>query len=273
VRDIAEERALAAERRADIARRDAELRRVSENATDLAAKLQDTEARLRASEISRANSEEQLSRAMREAADARAEVRSLRTENDRLQSEIDRLTRENKASRDLITRLQGQYESASSELSKTSSKVEEMERAERERREAETRRRDFAELQSQLSKIVTVRPLGDTFVVILPDNFFVANQPALALRVKAKMDALGETLAAHKDVMFTIEGHSDAKPTAESFALGRAQSVADYIAAYGVSRTNFKVESRGATVPLSKRKTASARSQNRRVEIVFVAPQ
>ncbi len=273
VRDISEERALAAERRADIARRDAELRRASENASDLAEKLQDTESRLRASEISRANSEEQLSRAMREAADARAEIRSLRTENDRLQNEVERLARENRESRDIITRLQGQYESASTELSKTSSRVEAMERVERERREAEARRRAFEDLQSALAKIVTVKPVGDAFIVILPDSFFVQNQTALALKVKAKMDALGEALAAHKDAVFSIEGHSDAKPTAESFALGRAQSVADYIAAYGVSRTNFKVESRGASVPLSKGKTAAARSQNRRVEIVFVAPQ
>ncbi len=273
VRDIAEERALAAERRADIARRDAELRRASESASDLAEKLQDTESRLRASEISRANSEEQLSRAMREAADARAEIRSLRSDNDRLQNEIDRLTRENRESRDIITRLQGQYESANTELSRTSSRVEAMERIERERREAEARRRDFADLQASLAKIVTVKPVGDAFIVVLPDSFFLPNQTSLALKVKAKMDAIGETIAAHKDVLFSIEGHSDAKPTAESFALGRAQSVADYIAAYGVSRTNFKVESRGATVPVSKGRTAAARSQNRRVEIVFAAPQ
>jgi len=90
--------------------------------------------------------------------------------------------------------------------------------------------------------------------------------------VKAKMDALGQTLAQHPDIIFTVEGHADERPTADAFALGRAQSVAEYIAAFGVSRTNFKVESRGATVPLAQGRTVAARATNRRVELVFVQP-
>jgi outer membrane protein OmpA-like peptidoglycan-associated protein len=265
-RDISEERALAAERRADIARRDAELRQASESASDLQGKLSDTETRLRASEIARANTEDQLSRAVREAADARAENRSLKSDNDRLQSEVDRLTRELASARGMIDRLQNQYES-------TSLKVEEMERVDRERREFEARRRDFIELQAALAKIVTVKPVGNSFVVVLPDNLFVPNQAALHVRAKARMDALGQAIAAHQGVKFTIEGHSDARQSAEGFALGRAQSVADYIAAYGVPKDSFAVESRGATVPVAKGRTAAARAQNRRIEIVFVAPQ
>jgi outer membrane protein OmpA-like peptidoglycan-associated protein len=106
----------------------------------------------------------------------------------------------------------------------------------------------------------------------LPDNYFVTNQTALALRVKAKIDALGQVLSAHPDVIFTIEGHSDSRPTADEFAMGRAQAVADYIAAIGVSRTNFKVESRGASMPVSAAKTLAAKTQYRRVELVFAAP-
>ena len=86
------------------------------------------------------------------------------------------------------------------------------------------------------------------------------------------MDALGQAMAAHPDATFTVEGHSDPRPTAESFALGRAQAVADYIAAFLGSRTNFRVESRGATVPASSSKTQRGRAMNRRVEIVFVGP-
>jgi outer membrane protein OmpA-like peptidoglycan-associated protein len=86
------------------------------------------------------------------------------------------------------------------------------------------------------------------------------------------MDAIGQTLAQHPDIVFTVEGHADQRPSAEGFALGRAQSVAEYIAAFGVSRTNFKVESRGASVPLAQGKTVTARATNRRVELVFVQP-
>lgn len=270
--DISEERAIAAERRAEVARRDAELRRATENASDLSERLSDTEARLKAAEMARTNSEEEMRRALREAADQRANNRFLESENERLQTEVDRLTKELASTRAQNAELQSRVSDASSKLNETNSRVEAMERSERERREAEARRRDFDDLKAALSRIVTVKPVGDSFVAVLPDSFFLPNKADLSVRVKAKMDALGQAIAAHPNAVFTIEGHSDARASAESFALGRAQSVADYIAAYNVSRTNFKVETRGATVPVSKGRTASARASNRRVEIVFSAP-
>jgi outer membrane protein OmpA-like peptidoglycan-associated protein len=271
-RDISEERALAAERRAEIARRDDEVRRATETASDLNSRLSDTETRLRASEIARTNVEEQLGRALRESADARAENRSLKSENDRLRDDVERLTRDLAEARNQVASLQSQFSSANTKLAETSSRVEAMERAERDRRDAEAKARAFSELQSSLARLVTVKPTSNGFAAVLPDSFFVANQKSLALKVKSKMDALGQTLAAHPDLLFIIEGHSDARATAEDFAFGRAQSVADYIAAYGVPRANFKVESRGSTSPVSTGRTVAARAANRRVEIIFVAP-
>jgi chemotaxis protein MotB len=86
------------------------------------------------------------------------------------------------------------------------------------------------------------------------------------------MDSLGQALAAHPDVAFRIQGYSDTRPTADSFALGRAQAVADYILALGVARQNVKVDSQGDSSPVSRGKTAQARALNRRVELVFVLP-
>ena len=271
-RDVSEERALAAERRAEIARRDDEVRRATENATDLEGQLGETRTKLQASELARTNAEQELNRALRETADARAENRSLQNENDRLRQEVDRLSRQLDDARSQITNLQTQYSTTSAKLTETTSRIESIERAEQEKRDRESRRQDFAALQSELSRVATVRPSDNGFVVVLPDTFFVANQTTLALRVKAKMDALGQALAAHPDAAFTIEGHTDPRPTADSFALGRAQAVADYIAAFVGSRTNFRVESRGATVPAASSKTPRGRAINRRVEIVFVGP-
>jgi outer membrane protein OmpA-like peptidoglycan-associated protein len=272
-REISEERAIAAARRAEIARRDAEVRRVTENASDLSDRLSDTEARLKAAEIARASMTEQLDRAMREGADARAENRSLKNDNERLRNEVDRLSQELGQARSTIQDLRTQYSSTTAKLSETASRVESMERVEREKQQAEARRREFSALQSTLAGIVTVKASGNGFVAILPDVFFVPNQTTLALRAKSKIDALAQALAAHPEAVFAIEGHSDARPAADSFALGRAQAVADYIAALGVPRTNFKVESRGALAPLSTRKTIAARAMNRRVELTFTAPQ
>ncbi len=210
---------------------------------------------------------------MREAADARAENRSLKSENDRLHNQVDRLTQDLTDARSRISDLQSQYSSTTARLSETSSRVEAMERAEREKAQAEARRRDFAALQTGVAALATVKPNGSGFIASLPDTFFVPNQTTLHVRAKTKIDALAALIAAHRDAVFTIEGHTDASPNADSFALGRAQAVADYLAALGVPRSSFRVESRGATVPISTRKTLAGRAMNRRVELVFTGPQ
>ena len=273
VRDIAEERAIAAARRAEISRRDAEVRRVTENAEDLGARLQESEAQRKAAEIARVSTGEQLDRAIRESADARAENRQLKSENQRIRDEFDRVSRELAEARATINDLQSQNSSASARLSEIERVERERQQAERDRQKAEARRRDFDILRAAIATIVKVKPSGSGFIAALPDNYFVPNQSSLALRVKAKVDELARVIAGHPDAAFTIEGHSDARANAEALALGRAQAVADYIAALGVSRTNFRVESRGALVPVSTGRTLAAKAANRRVELVFVGPQ
>ncbi len=272
-RDISEERALAAERRSEIAKRDAEVRRATDNASDLQEQLNDMTARFKAAELSRTNLEEQLNRSMREAAEAKVENRSLTAENDRIRDENNRLLKELNDTKNQVSSLQSQFTSANAKLSDFTNRFDSMEKAERERRQLETRRRDFEALQSSLSSIVTVKPTGNGFIAVLPDNFFVTNQTALAMRVKAKVDALSQALAAHPDAVFIIEGHSDMRTNAEELAYGRAQAFADYVAALGVSRTNFKIESRGASMPISTAKSGAAKAQNRRVQLVFIAPE
>jgi outer membrane protein OmpA-like peptidoglycan-associated protein len=271
-RKIAEDRAVAQVRRAEIVRRDEEVRRATENATDLQGQLSDTSARLRASELSRTNTEDQLNRALRDAAESRAENRTLQAEIDRLRSDNDRMSRDLADARAQLTGMQSQVSAANSKAAEEASRAAAVERAERERHEAEAKRRDFAELQGGLSRILTVKPYGSGFIAVLPDSFFVYNKTDLALRIKGKMDSLGQMLAAHPDVAFTIQGYSDTRPTADSFAMGRAQAVADYILALGVARQNVKVDSQGDSSPVSRGKTAQARALNRRVELVFMLP-
>jgi outer membrane protein OmpA-like peptidoglycan-associated protein len=271
-RDISEERALAAERRADIARRDTEVRRATENASELQEQLADVTARLKATEIARTNSDEQLGKALREAAEARVENRYLQNDNDKMREENERLTKELAQAKGQVNNLQALISNQNAKLEDANIRFETIQKQERDKQLAEQRRKEFEALQSSLSSIVTVKSNGNGFIAVLPDNFFVTNQTSLALRAKAKIDALARALAAYPDTTFIIEGHSDIRSTAEEFAMGRAQAVADYIAALGVSRTNFKVESRGASIPLSMAKTVAAKAQNRRVQIVFTAP-
>ena len=272
-RDLAEEHAIAAERRAEIRRRDEEVARANENASNLENKLSDTDARLRAAEMARSDAQEQLNRALRDVADARAQNRSLQSENDRLRADNDRLSRDLSDARARMSDLQTQNVSTNASLNEVRNRQAEMERAERERREAEARRLAFADFQTSISRIATVRPEAGGFVAVLPDGWFAANRTPLALSAKSKMDALGRAIVDHPDVKFTIEGHSDARAGADSFALGRAQSVADYISALGVPARSFTVISQGASVPLSSSKTLKGRAMNRRVELVFTAPR
>ncbi|HKV41510.1 MAG TPA: OmpA family protein [Blastocatellia bacterium] len=268
-REISEDRSVAAARRAEIQRRDDELRRAGENASDLQTKLTSTEARLQAEQISRTNAEDQLNRSLREAADLRSEQHNLQEDNDRLRTENDRLTKQLAEAQSQVTALQSQVSSASSKLAEETSVAEAAAKAEAERKRAEARRDDIAVLRSELSRFLTVKPASDGFVAVIPDNFFVINKTALALRVKVKMDQLGHALAAHPDAAFTVEGYSDPRPTADEFALGRAQAVADYITALGVPRDNFKVESGGDSNLISNSRAARSRALNRRVELVF----
>ena len=272
-REVSEERAIAAERRAEIARRDAEVRQANANATDLSERLSDAEARLKAAEILRTDMGNQLDRAVRESAEARADNRQLRSENDRLRAEVDRLTQSLSEAQSRIQDLQSQNSANATKLNENNTRLEAIERAERERRDAEARRRRFEELRAAIGSVLTVKPTANGFVAVIPDSLFIPNQAALHLRAKSKMDALGQALAAHKEIaVFTIEGHADQRVNADDFARARAQAVADYLAAFGLSSTTFKVESRGATVPVSTQRTLAARALNRRVELVFVAP-
>ena len=272
-RDISEEKAIAAQHRAEIQRRDEEVAQANANATDLESKLTDTSARLRASELARTTVEDQLSRALREAADARADNRSLQSQVDQLRAENDRMSRDLSDARARLNDLQSQFSTTTVKLNEERGRADAMAKAERERREAEARRQDFASLQASLSGIATVRPDARGFVAVLPDGWFSANRTPLALSAKAKMDALARAIAAHQDVRFSVEGHSDARAGADAFAMGRAQSVADYITAVGVPASSFRVVSQGDSVPVSSNKTLRGRAANRRVELVFLAPR
>ncbi|MEK6303376.1 MAG: OmpA family protein [Acidobacteriota bacterium] len=272
-RDLSEERAAAAVRRAEISRRDQEVRRATENAEDLGARLGDSEARLKAAEITRVTMGEQLDRALREGADARAESRQIKSENQRLRDDFERANRDLSDARATIADLQSQNTSASARLSEIERSERDRQQGELARQKTETRRRDFDALRAAVATVVKVKPSGSGFIATLPDSFFLPNQTTLALRAKAKIDELARVISGHPDAAFTIEGHSDARANSEAMALGRAQAVADYIAAVGVSRTNFRVESRGAAVPVSAARTLAAKALNRRVELVFVGTQ
>ena len=77
-------------------------------------------------------------------------------------------------------------------------------------------------------------------------------------------------LQANVDYKIIIEGHADERGTREyNLALGqrRSESVANYLIANGIKRSQLSVKSYGEERPLSLGSNDSAWSKNRRVEI------
>lgn len=90
----------------------------------------------------------------------------------------------------------------------------------------------------------------------------------------AMEDALSDLAARVKatpgEESLTIVGHTDSTgPDAYNMQLSirRAQAVADFLAAKGISREVMTIEGKGETEPVADNKTRAGRAKNRRVEI------
>ncbi|PHN06725.1 OmpA family protein [Flavilitoribacter nigricans] len=95
---------------------------------------------------------------------------------------------------------------------------------------------------------------------------------ALTATTKSNLQELATTLKEYGDTELTIEGHTDSKGT-DSYNLDlskkRAQSVADYLATLGVSRTRLTTVGYGEQQPVNTDNTEAA--ENRRVEVAIYA--
>jgi OOP family OmpA-OmpF porin len=68
----------------------------------------------------------------------------------------------------------------------------------------------------------------------------------------------------------TIVGHTDSRGSKrynQGLSERRAQSVADYLAAQGLTTNNIQVSGRGESEPVASNKSRAGRAQNRRVNI------
>ncbi len=84
------------------------------------------------------------------------------------------------------------------------------------------------------------------------------------------LDSVAALLKEYKDTHINICGHTDSIGKADynqTLSKKRAQSVARYLAARGVSSQRFSVEGLGETQPIASNKSKDGRTKNRRVEI------
>jgi outer membrane protein OmpA-like peptidoglycan-associated protein len=95
-------------------------------------------------------------------------------------------------------------------------------------------------------------------------------QPAF----RPSLDKLAALIMKYDRTVVHVVGHTDSIGSAaynQDLSIRRANSVADYLATYGVPRDRLRTEGRGENEPRATNETEAGRQLNRRVEL-FVKP-
>jgi outer membrane protein OmpA-like peptidoglycan-associated protein len=103
---------------------------------------------------------------------------------------------------------------------------------------------------------------------------FDVNSAELRPAAKTDIQQLATTLKKYEDTNVIIEGHTDNTGTRDlnqRLSERRAQSVADFAAAQGVSRNRMTTQGFAFDHPVADNSTAAGRQANRRVEIAIFA--
>lgn len=122
-----------------------------------------------------------------------------------------------------------------------------------------------------------VKRVGEGIQIVFDDKSgvnFALNSAELTADAKKNLDAITEVFIEFPDTKLMIEGHTDdtgADDYNMKLSVRRAQSVANYFKAKGVSASRFSVEGFGETAPRFPNDSDVNRVKNRRVEIGVAA--
>jgi OmpA-OmpF porin, OOP family len=127
----------------------------------------------------------------------------------------------------------------------------------------------LAELEAPVAEALPDR------ISLSSDVLFDFDEATIKPDFTNELDAAAELLLANPDVTVRIDGHTDSIGT-EEYNMGlserRAEAVAAYLEAAGVSRDRMTVAWFGESQPVASNDTAEGRAQNRRVEIDLIDP-
>ena len=105
----------------------------------------------------------------------------------------------------------------------------------------------------------------------LQDVNFEFNSAELTSEAKSILDSAVATINSNPSDSISVEGHTDSTGSDaynSQLSQRRANSVADYLAAHGVSASRLNAVGKGESYPVASNDTSEGRSQNRRVEIL-----
>jgi OOP family OmpA-OmpF porin len=106
--------------------------------------------------------------------------------------------------------------------------------------------------------------------MVLEGVSFATNSADLVGRSAAVLDAVVGQLATCPNARLTVEGHTDARGSAEynqALSERRANSVRDYLIGAGIDGSRLKAVGIGEARPIASGETAEAYRRNRRVEL------
>ncbi len=134
--------------------------------------------------------------------------------------------------------------------------------------------RQEAELRRSMEGTgVQVQRQGDTIQLIMPGNITFATDSAdIASNFYTPLNNLATSFKQYDQNSIEIVGHTDSTGSHQhnmDLSQRRAQSVANYLIAQGVSPQRLTTRGMGPDQPLGSNATESGRAQNRRVEVTL----
>ena len=121
---------------------------------------------------------------------------------------------------------------------------------------------------------VDVERVGDELMVRMPSGItFAYDRYDIQPQFRTTLDEIAETLRAYPSTLIDVYGHTDSTGTDaynQTLSERRAQSVANYLIAQGVSPTRIATRGFGESQPIATNDTEEGRAANRRVELRIV---
>jgi adhesin transport system outer membrane protein len=91
-------------------------------------------------------------------------------------------------------------------------------------------------------------------------------------KTKASLKMLKNKIKEHKNVLLTINGHTDnigSAPYNKNLSLSRAKAIRDYLILIGLDKERIVIQGHGFSKPIASNETEEGRTKNRRVEFVL----
>lgn len=128
-----------------------------------------------------------------------------------------------------------------------------------------------AQLLKQFNQVLPTSDSARGLIVNLGGLNFPTGQATLTTEAKERLSRFSGLVAAHPDLKFAVEGHTDNLGQPESnlkLSEVRAEAVRDYLVQAGLPAGTILVKGLGDADPVASNNTNDGRARNRRVEII-----